>query len=117
MKPREKGPERLRLIESLYRKGIEEDTPLWKAVAKALNRPRRKSFEVNVYDIEKHAKKGETVIVPGSVLGSGNITKPLTVAAVKFSSSAREKIEKAGGKAISIEDASRMPKTRVRIMG
>ena len=32
------------------------------------------------------------------VLGKGEITKPFTVKASKFSNSAKEKIEKAGGK-------------------
>jgi len=36
------------------------------------------------------------------VLGDGEITKPVTVKAHKFSASAREKIEKAGGKAEEI---------------
>jgi len=33
------------------------------------------------------------------ILGGGELTKPLTVQAAKFSASAKEKIEKAGGKA------------------
>ncbi len=37
------------------------------------------------------------------VLGKGEITKPLTVMAHKFSESAKQKIEAAGGKAIVIE--------------
>ena len=38
------------------------------------------------------------------VLGNGEITKPLTVVAHKFSQSAREKIEKAGG---TVEEVAR----------
>ncbi len=37
------------------------------------------------------------------ILGNGELTRPVTIAAHKFSSSAREKIEKAGGKAEVIE--------------
>jgi large subunit ribosomal protein L15 len=36
------------------------------------------------------------------VLGNGEITKPLSISAHRFTKSAREKIEKAGGKAIII---------------
>ena len=43
--------------------------------------------------IVKNAKDGI------KVLGAGELTKKLTVKAAKFSSSAKEKIEKAGGKA------------------
>jgi len=59
------------------------------------------------------------IIVPGKVLGSGVITKRVSVAAWKFSKSAREKIEKAGGRVMSIRELmSENPKgTNVRIMG
>lgn len=47
-------------------------------------------------------KKGDRV----KVLGDGEITKKLTVKAHAFSRSAREKIEKAGGKAELIAEAA-----------
>ena len=37
------------------------------------------------------------------VLGQGDLTRAITVTAANFSASAKEKIEKAGGKAIVIE--------------
>jgi large subunit ribosomal protein L15 len=37
------------------------------------------------------------------ILGSGDISRPITVTAHQFSAAAKEKIEKAGGKAILIE--------------
>jgi large subunit ribosomal protein L15 len=40
------------------------------------------------------------------VLGDGEISRAVTVYAHKFSSSAKEKIEKAGGKAVVLSDAS-----------
>ncbi len=40
--------------------------------------------------------------LPLKILGAGEVTKALTVRAHKFSGSAREKIEKAGGKAIEL---------------
>ena len=76
----------------------------WRAVAKLLNRPRRKRFEVNLYKLEKHVKPNEKVIVPGIVLGQGTLKKPLTIAAVRFSKSAREKIIKANGRCLSIRE-------------
>ncbi|MDP2656474.1 MAG: 50S ribosomal protein L15 [bacterium] len=72
------------------------------------------TYEVNVRDLEKHFKDGETVdhisltakgIIKKAkgtssrvkVLGIGTLTKKLTVNDCIFSASAREKIEKAGG--------------------
>ena len=65
------------------------------------------SFEANsVVDIVALAEKGLIKIVKGSVgfkvLGNGTLTKALTVQANSFSASAKEAIEKAGGKAEQI---------------
>lgn len=75
----------------------------WKAVAKGLNRPRRKGREVNLFDLEGVAGK-EAILVPGTVLGEGEITKPVTIAALRFSGKAREKIEKRGGTVLTISE-------------
>ena len=93
--------------------------PFWKAVAKGLNRPTRKAYRVNVNKIEKFAKPKEAVLVPGFVLGSGEIKKPHKVVALKFSASAKQKIESKGGKCVLIEDdVSENPKgLKTSIMG
>jgi large subunit ribosomal protein L15 len=62
-----------------------------------------KGDEVNLETLRSHglcAKKG----IPVKVLAKGEITKPLTVHAHKFSASAREAIEAAGGTCQVIED-------------
>ena len=105
------------LIEELNRAGIK--TPAWKAVSKGLKRPGRKSYEVNILRLEKHSKSNDNIVVPGIVLGTGILTKPITVAALRFSDSAKEKITKAGGKALSIEELLKLnPEAKkLRIMG
>lgn len=47
--------------------------------------------------------KSEVDLKEYKILGSGRITKPLKITALKFSRKALEKIEKAGGKANSLE--------------
>ena len=77
------------------------------------------AFKVNVNKIEKFAKPKETILVPGIVLGSGEITKAHKVVALRFSASAKEKIESKGGKSILIEDYVNENPTgaKTRIMG
>ena len=55
-------------------------------------------------DLDKLVESGAIKVRKGGlkVLGEGEITKAITVKAHKFSASAREKIEKAGGKAEEI---------------
>ena len=65
------------------------------------------NLEVNsVVDMEVLNQKGLIKLVKGSiglkVLGNGTLTKALTVKAASFSASAKEAIEKAGGKAEQI---------------
>jgi large subunit ribosomal protein L18e len=115
MKVRDKNPLLKKEIESLSKAGVEK--PVWKAVAKGLNRPRRRRYEVNLSRLERFAAQGETIIVPGIVLGEGELKKRITVAALKFSADARRKIEKSGGRCISIEEASKYEPSKVRIMG
>ena len=64
-------------------------------------------FEANsVVDMEVLNEKGLIKVVKGSVglkvLGNGTLTKALTVKAASYSASAKEAIEKAGGKAEQI---------------
>jgi large subunit ribosomal protein L18e len=69
--------------------------------------------------LNRYTKEGETVVVPGKVLGAGKMDHPIYVAAFAFSERARLKILKAKGKCLSIlELVKRNPKgTNVKIIG
>lgn len=106
------------LIVKLRKKSFELNAPIWYTIAEKLEKPRRKRVEVNLSKIERYCSKGETVIVPGVVLGSGNLTKPVIIAAWRFSEKAKEKIKKSKGKVLTIEELLKTnPKgSNVRIM-
>jgi len=118
-KAKKGNPNLVKLIEELKRISYENDATLWKDIAKRLSRPLRNWAEVNISRIARYAQKGEVIIVPGKLLGSGRIDKEVTVASFGTSASARKKIEKAGGKSLSILDLARInPKgTNIKIMG
>lgn len=98
------NPYQRALIDDLRKKSFELEAPIWRTLAEKLEKPRRKKVEVNLSDIERNAEKNDTVIVPGIVLASGELTKPVTIAAWKFSQTAKEKIKKTKGKCLSIEE-------------
>jgi large subunit ribosomal protein L18e len=79
------------------------DKDIWKKVARELEKPTRRRPAVNVSKLEEYVNSGETVLVPGKVLGAGHLSKKLEVAAFSFSGSAKALIEKSGGKPLSIE--------------
>ncbi|ACS89409.1 MULTISPECIES: 50S ribosomal protein L18e [Thermococcus] len=93
-----------RLIRYLRKKSNEENVKVWKDIAWRLERPRRQKAEVNISKINRHTKEGDIIVVPGSVLGAGDLDHKVIVAAWKFSEKAKEKIIQAGGEAITIED-------------
>ena len=64
----------------------------------------RRTAEVNLSNINRHAEADETILVPGKVLSNGELDKKVNVVALKFSAKAQEKIESAGGECISIDE-------------
>ena len=102
---RKSNPNLVKLIDDLLNASAENNAKVWKEIAERLAKPLRNYAEVNVSRLEKYGREEEMILIPGKVLGSGEITKPLTVAAWRFSQSAREKIERAGGKCMNFSEA------------
>lgn len=80
------------------------NVPVWRRVAKELERSVRSQRRVSLSRIQENAKKGMTIVVPGKVLGSGAFETKADVVAFAFSESAKAKIAKAGGKALLVQD-------------
>jgi len=114
-----KDPGRVELIQQLEDTAKRQQSGLWSAVAKKLGRSRRKRSEVNLSKINKYTLKGDVVIVPGKVLGDGNIEHQVDVAAYRFTQSAEKKIAEAGGRVLKIiELAKTNPKgSKIKILG
>ena len=76
----------------------------WLEVANLVSRPKRVSIKVNLDSIEKNSKEGDIIVIPGKVLGKGNLTKKIKVVAFSFSESVDEKLDKAKCEKIRIID-------------
>jgi len=118
-KTKKTNPRLLALIQDLKKNSSEKDIPIWKDVALRLEKPLRSWSEVNLDRIDKYVNEGEIALVPGKVLSSGNLSKKISVAAWSFSEKSQEKIKKAGGKHMLIEDLMKSnPKgENIRILG
>jgi large subunit ribosomal protein L18e len=81
-----------------------EQKPFWRRVAELLAKPKRRRVEVNLRKIEKLAKEGDTIVVPGKVLGDGRLTKKVNVVAFNFSGSAKKMLDEAGAKYMDLEE-------------
>ncbi|MBT4805201.1 50S ribosomal protein L18e [Candidatus Woesearchaeota archaeon] len=96
-----------------------KDSRFWRRIVKDLNKPSRQRRVVNLYKINKCVKEGETIIVPGKVLSVGDLNKKVDIAALNFSSGAKEKIIEAKGKAMTIKELLQINPEgkKVRILG
>ena len=86
------NPILLETIESLE----SSNSDFWKKTAKNLGKVNRKRPEVNISDLERNTEEGDTVVVPGKVLGAGRLTKEIKVAAFQASKTAKDHIEQNG---------------------
>jgi large subunit ribosomal protein L18e len=106
------------LVSMLKETSRSNEANVWREIARRLEAPNRNYAEVNIGKINRYANDGETILVPGKVLGSGALDRAVVVAALNFSESATSKIEKAKGTCMSIEDLVKNNPTgsRVRIL-
>jgi len=89
-----------KLIRDLWKTKIR----IWKKISEKLSKPRRNQIEANLYRINKKTKNNDVIVVPGKILGLGELDHKLTIACLTFSKSAKKKIEASGSKLISIEE-------------
>lgn len=95
------NPELAKLIEELRKL----KTPFHSQLAKHLGKPMRNKKGVTLFKINKTAAEGDNVFVPTKVLSTGELNKRVNIYAWRYSSSAKEKIAKSGGRALKLNDA------------
>jgi len=105
------------LIKELKTLAIEKKQKFWKRIATELEKPTRQRRIVNTKQISIKTKENEEIVVPGKVLGNGLINHPVIVYAWAYSRKAKQLIESAKGKALSIKDLIKKGNVRVRILG
>ncbi|MCS7094939.1 MAG: 50S ribosomal protein L18e [Thaumarchaeota archaeon] len=75
----------------------------WERVLEELKRSKRSRRVVNLYELNRTTSPHDRVIVLGKLLGIGRLDHPLTVVAFDFSETAYEKVKRAGGTAIYLD--------------
>jgi len=116
---RKSNPVLVATVADLKNKGRENGAPIWRDIASRLEGPSRNWAQVNVSKLEAHVRDGEQAVVAGKILGSGDISKAMTVIAWNASASAKAKIVAAGGKVLTMSaGAIAFPKgEKCRIIG
>ena len=95
------NPNLVELIDQLKEKSRETGSALWRDVAIRLSKSRKNWAQPNLSRLSRYAPEGAIVLIPGKLLGSGEVEGSPTVAAYSASEGARDKIIAAGGKYLS----------------
>jgi large subunit ribosomal protein L18e len=88
----------------LARKLWQTKRRIWRDVSDRLMAPVKNRVEVNLYRLARVTKNGDTVVIPGKILGNGTLSTNITIACWSISSSAAQKITSSGSKVITIEE-------------
>ena len=98
------NPELIALIRFLKKQSREKQAAIWHDVAEDLAKSRSGRAAVNLSQINRHTKRSDIVIVPGKILGTGNLSHSLTIAAFDLSQKAEWKLKAAKAKFLSIPE-------------
>lgn len=109
----------VKTIADLKEASRKNEAPLWRSIATRLEGPSRNWPSVNVSKLEYNIDKNGKAIIPGKLMGTGIITKKMTVAAYSFTTSAKDKILSAGGKCLTYNELIKsVPKgTNIVVVG
>ena len=70
--------------------------------AKLLAKPVKKTPRINLSELDKMVKDGDSVFVAGKILSSGDLTKKIKIVAWAISEKAREKLKESKSEFVSV---------------
>ncbi len=94
----------IHMAKDLKKASVKNDAPIWAKLAEYALKPSIARRDLNVNRIGQLTKENDTVVFPGKVLGTGNISHKITLFSFSISNSAATKIVEQGGKIITYSD-------------
>jgi len=91
-------------VKELKSASIKNKAPIWSKLAKSLSKPSPIKKVVNIKKINDFTKESNVVVVPGKVLGTGNISHKVTLCSFAISNSAAKKIIESGGQILKFNE-------------
>lgn len=109
----------VKMVKELKQASAKNKAPIWSNLAEMAQKPGIAKRVVNIGRLGSVTKENEVIVVPGKVLGTGNISHKITLCCFSISTAAAKKIQSAGGKIINHSDViSKFPTGKgVRIIG
>ncbi|MDX1533620.1 MAG: 50S ribosomal protein L18e [Nitrosopumilaceae archaeon] len=93
-----------RVAYDLKKASKSNDAPIWLRLSKLAQKPSRARRILNLNKISQLTKEGDVVVVPGKVLGTGNMSHKITLCSFSISNTAANKIIESGGKITTLDE-------------
>jgi len=94
----------IQMVKLLKQASVKNDAPIWSRLAKLALKTSSARRVVNLTKINDVTKENDVIVVPGKVLGTGNVLHKVTLSSFSISNSAAQKIIESGGKIISFSE-------------
>ena len=94
----------IQMAKELKLASAKNDAPIWLKLSKQALKPSVARRVVNLTKINDLTKENDVVIVPGKILGNGNVSHKITVCAFSISTSAAKKILESGSKILQFKE-------------
>ena len=94
----------LQMAKELKLASKKNNAPIWSRLAELALRPSSARRTINIGQIAKFVKDSDVIVVPGKVLGTGNISPKIKLCSFSISTSAAKKILQSGGKILSFSE-------------
>ena len=109
----------IQMVKDLKHASTKNEAPIWLKLAKLALKKSSAKRVVNLTQINDVTKEGEVIVVPGKVLGTGNVSHKITISYFSISNTAAKKILESGGSIISFKEMiEKFPTGKgVRIIG
>ena len=94
----------IQMAKELKQASSKNDAPIWSKLAKLALKTTVSRRVVNLNKIDEVTKENAVIVVPGKVLGTGNISHKITLSSFSISNTAAKKILESGGTIISFAE-------------
>ncbi|HLH86263.1 MAG TPA: 50S ribosomal protein L18e, partial [Thermoplasmataceae archaeon] len=94
-------------VDELLKISRESGSTFWRDIAERLVEGKHRLASTNLGKIEKLSSDGDTIVIPGTVLGSGYFNRKATLSSLRVSSSAFRKIKESGSTFKNLVDLAR----------
>src|SRR5487761_1632370 len=88
----------IQMVKTLHAASKKNNAPIWERLADLALKPTRAKRTINVGQLDKFVSDNDIIIVPGKVLGAGNLSHKITLCSFSISTTGAKKITQSGGK-------------------